>query len=688
MAHATEPLSAETSARLVDLARACKGAARVVAMYPATHPAIQDALARMTAAGTAAVAGGPFQVSVTPETLLVGGRALGRPDVAVTELAGLLHAHSVGELLINQALTPAAWHAFLLLITQSPADLRGEGGITRAWSAAGGGPIEIRQIDYGEVLRERALGDESSWEFVLTAYLEGEQTDLDDEVLAELCRDCRRSGAHGRVHRQRGRAQRQGRLDQPQAGAAGQAAAGAGRLHLADRRVVARRGPARRRQQPATDVARGGHRPAHRASAGRRRGPPHRHRPGQRAARAARRGPRRPLRRRGDHARARRLGTTRRGLPGAGARRPAAGPRARNRRGRRGEGAVRQGPDVRRPVAAGGRDAAVLLGREVHLGGLRHRPVAGPFRRRRDGADQRGPARARRSVGGHGERRAAPPSRSAGARRPARRGEAARRLAQGTRAGPRATRAARPGWRPAAGAGAARHAAAAVARPVVRGGRRCEGRRRAARRRRGAHPSGAVHPPGRRSRAATGDALLPVARQTGGRAPDRRHARRGERADDPPSARGAGVVRVGGHVANGRAAVGPQPGGPPGGHRPGAPARSRPGAPAPGRAARRHRAAGAARRAARDHADGLGRGLCGAAIGLDQRGRAHPRDDHALGRDAARRAGGAALRLHRPPVGPPRRLRGVLPVSPRDAGPPRRLVRADRAGAAGGAQAR
>ena len=72
MAHATEPLSAETSARLVDLARACKGAARVVAMYPATHPAIQDALARMTAAGTAAVAGGPFQVSVTPETLLVG----------------------------------------------------------------------------------------------------------------------------------------------------------------------------------------------------------------------------------------------------------------------------------------------------------------------------------------------------------------------------------------------------------------------------------------------------------------------------------------------------------------------------------------------------------------------------------------------------------------------------------------
>jgi hypothetical protein len=187
MSHATDPLSAETSARLVDLARACKGAARVVAMYPATHPAIQDALGRMSAAGNAAVADGPFQISVTPDTLLVGGRALARPDLAVSELATLLHSHSVGELHLAGVLTPAAWHAFLLLITQSPADVRGEGGITRAWAAAGGGPIEIRQIDYGEVLRERSSGDESSWEFILSAYLEGEQADLDEATLAALC---------------------------------------------------------------------------------------------------------------------------------------------------------------------------------------------------------------------------------------------------------------------------------------------------------------------------------------------------------------------------------------------------------------------------------------------------------------------------------------------------------------------
>lgn len=186
MSHATEPLSAETSAKLIDLARACKGAARVVAMYPATHPAIQDALGRMTAAGAAAVADGPFSITVTPDSLQVGGRGLARPDLAVSELAGLLHAHSVGELHFTAPMTPAAWHAFLLLLTQPAAEVRGEGGITRAWAAAGGGPIDIRQIDYGEVLRERASGDESSWEFILTAYLEGEQTDLDEKVLAAL----------------------------------------------------------------------------------------------------------------------------------------------------------------------------------------------------------------------------------------------------------------------------------------------------------------------------------------------------------------------------------------------------------------------------------------------------------------------------------------------------------------------
>jgi hypothetical protein len=186
MSHATEPLSADTTSKLLDLARGCKAAARVVSMYPATHPAIQDALGRVTSAGAKAVADGPFLITVMPDTLLVGGRSLARPDTAVSELAAMLHAHSVGELNITGRLEPPAWHAFLVLLAQTPADIRDEGGISRAWDAAGGGPLEVRQIDYGEVLRERASQDNSDWENILGAYLQGEQTDLDDSTLTTL----------------------------------------------------------------------------------------------------------------------------------------------------------------------------------------------------------------------------------------------------------------------------------------------------------------------------------------------------------------------------------------------------------------------------------------------------------------------------------------------------------------------
>lgn len=186
MSHATEPLSADTSSKLLELARACKAAARVVSMYPATHPAIQDALTRITTAGTRAVTDGPFVISVVPDNLLVGGRALPRPDPAVTELAAMLHAHSVGELHVNGVLEPPAWHAFLVLISQSPAEIRDEGGITRAWEAGGGGPLDVRQIDYAEVLRERSGSQDSDWENILAAYLQGEQSDLDDSMLTAL----------------------------------------------------------------------------------------------------------------------------------------------------------------------------------------------------------------------------------------------------------------------------------------------------------------------------------------------------------------------------------------------------------------------------------------------------------------------------------------------------------------------
>jgi hypothetical protein len=101
-------------------------------------------------------------------------------------LAALLHGHLVGEFQILGELSPTEWHTLLGLVARPPDDLRGQGGIVRAWMAAGGGPIEIRQIDYTEVLRERSSGLDGDWDRIINHYLEGELSDFDDEAMTSL----------------------------------------------------------------------------------------------------------------------------------------------------------------------------------------------------------------------------------------------------------------------------------------------------------------------------------------------------------------------------------------------------------------------------------------------------------------------------------------------------------------------
>lgn len=181
-----EPLAPDDAARLTDFARACKAAARIVSLYPPTHPAIQAALARVELAGAALALNGAPAISVLPDGLRIDGRAPHRPDAALGELAALLHGHLVGELTLTAPMEPQGWHRFLRLLARPPEDVRAEGGLARAWLAAGGGPIEIKLIDYGEILRERAGGLEAAWERLIANYLEGEQAELSDEMLAAL----------------------------------------------------------------------------------------------------------------------------------------------------------------------------------------------------------------------------------------------------------------------------------------------------------------------------------------------------------------------------------------------------------------------------------------------------------------------------------------------------------------------
>ncbi|HJU41248.1 MAG TPA: HEAT repeat domain-containing protein [Vicinamibacterales bacterium] len=179
----TETLSPEVAARLAEFAKACKAATRIVSMYPPTHPAIQAALARISEASKQATYNGPFAITVLPETLVVGGRGLPKPEQSVNELAVLLHQQLIIELTLLDRLDNDAWHAFLTLLAKSPEDARALGGIAKAWEETGNKAIAIKEIDYAEVLRERAGGGDSAatWDRILTLLREEKEKEKPGE---------------------------------------------------------------------------------------------------------------------------------------------------------------------------------------------------------------------------------------------------------------------------------------------------------------------------------------------------------------------------------------------------------------------------------------------------------------------------------------------------------------------------
>lgn len=179
-------MSAEQGARLAEFARSCKTAARSVALYPGTHPAIRAALGRLVAAADRLTAAGDVTIDVHPDGLLIDGRAASKPDSAIGELAALLHERLVGALRIERGADADDWLALLLLLARAPEELVAAGGISRAWTATGRQHFAIREIDYAEVLRERAGGAEAEWDQIIAYCLEGHATSLDDRALAAL----------------------------------------------------------------------------------------------------------------------------------------------------------------------------------------------------------------------------------------------------------------------------------------------------------------------------------------------------------------------------------------------------------------------------------------------------------------------------------------------------------------------
>jgi hypothetical protein len=180
-----ETLDPDATSRLTEFARAYKAALRAVSLYPAAHPAIGATLARLTDLTSAVTAEGPVVLGVRPGTLYMGDRGPAKPDAAVVELSELLRRHSIGSLTLNGGAAEASWRALLTLIARPAEDVRADGGIAHLWTRAGGPSIEIKEIDYAEVLREKQ-GDAATVERVIAAALAGPTFELDDASMPPL----------------------------------------------------------------------------------------------------------------------------------------------------------------------------------------------------------------------------------------------------------------------------------------------------------------------------------------------------------------------------------------------------------------------------------------------------------------------------------------------------------------------
>jgi hypothetical protein len=182
----TPTLLPEDALRLTDFARAFKAAARAVMLYPEGHPAIAATLGRIVSVTSASTLAKPMHIGVLADGLLLDGQPPSRPDSSIGELAILLHSHLIAELTVHPGGDITAWRAFLLILGRTPDEVRADGGIARLLSTTEGRHIELREIDYTEVLRERNGGHPAAWEHVIRWCLQGDVRLDDDAILREL----------------------------------------------------------------------------------------------------------------------------------------------------------------------------------------------------------------------------------------------------------------------------------------------------------------------------------------------------------------------------------------------------------------------------------------------------------------------------------------------------------------------
>jgi HEAT repeat protein len=178
-----ETLAPEVADLLTAFARACRAAARAIALYPPEHPAVGTTMSHVAAVIQKASAVGGLKLGVVPDTLTVDNRRIPRPEPALSELAAVLHAHQIGQLTVLPGGTADEWRRFLSLVALPPDQLRRRGGLARLWASEGQTRIVVRQLDYALLLRERLQGNLARWEHVVAQCLDGHTPDCDEWVM-------------------------------------------------------------------------------------------------------------------------------------------------------------------------------------------------------------------------------------------------------------------------------------------------------------------------------------------------------------------------------------------------------------------------------------------------------------------------------------------------------------------------
>ena len=192
-------LSPELSQGVTLLARALVAAARNWALYPQEHPAVRASFEALSQAIHAATNEAVFSVGITPDALLIEGRAV-PPSPQVTEAARLLHDRDLLQLTFSGAVPAEAVARFLGILTMDGRLLREEGGPETIWRKTGHPSITLEQVDYVQVLEDKdeasARQHDDIWRSIVHSIASGQKSfdELSQQRLLAIAGDATQIG--------------------------------------------------------------------------------------------------------------------------------------------------------------------------------------------------------------------------------------------------------------------------------------------------------------------------------------------------------------------------------------------------------------------------------------------------------------------------------------------------------------